>query len=201
MYRRCSAHSSVSPMSSDPTRRLMAARSGTIPTPSVRRRIFVCKRSLRVGARDLAPELASGSAARQADPRGPLRGVKQPRAAWLRAPRPLVGTEPPPRGRQAHRRWYAPGSQLEGCLRRGHRGEQIPQARGSEHRHQVDPASASESPRVPCTRNEVCTEPGAIQKRVEKRSGDRFRGDRQSWFQGARRSTTRDDDLPLSAAR
>jgi len=57
MYRRCSAHSSVCSMSSEPMRRMMAARSGKMPTTSVRRRISLFKRSSRVGTPDLAPEL------------------------------------------------------------------------------------------------------------------------------------------------
>jgi len=91
---------------------MLAARSGKMPTTSVRRRISLCKRSLRVGTPELAPELLCGSAARPAGHNGLARGGQQPRAASQPARQPLVGTEPPPRWRPAGRRWCAPISRI-----------------------------------------------------------------------------------------
>jgi len=88
-----------------------------------------------------------GSAARPAGPPGRARGVKQPQAASQPAPRPLVGTEPPPRWRRAGRRWYAPRWPPKGCSRRGHRGQQIPQARGSDTAARWPLATSPRSPR------------------------------------------------------
>jgi len=60
----------------EPTRQMMAPRSGKMPTIFVRLRISLLRRSLRVGAPDLAPEFSCGSAGKRASRSGLPRGAR-----------------------------------------------------------------------------------------------------------------------------